>query len=230
MKFHQPCSVCGGTKFSYIEVLWAGLINEWGLSVDEVAYVNRQQGMYCTQCGNNLRSIALADAMLSSYQFTGVLVDFIASEAAKALSVLEINEAGGLSPILAGFPKHKLVEYPSFDMMSQALKDESYDLIVHSDTLEHLPNPELGLAECRRVLKPGGVCIFTVPIIVGRQSRSRQGLPESYHGAESRDANDLTVHYEFGSDFWEFIARAGYKSITNHILEYPAALAIIARK
>ena len=41
--------------------------------------------------------------------------------------------------------------------------DDSFDLVALLDTVEHIPN-ELGvLAECGRVLKPGGKLIVTVP-------------------------------------------------------------------
>jgi SAM-dependent methyltransferase len=41
--------------------------------------------------------------------------------------------------------------------------DDSFDLVALLDTVEHVPN-ELGvLGECRRVLKPGGKLIVTVP-------------------------------------------------------------------
>ena len=32
----------------------------------------------------------------------------------------------------------------------------SFDLVVHSYTLEHVDNPVAALSECRRVLLPGG--------------------------------------------------------------------------
>lgn len=224
------CAVCGAIEFSFNDVLWPSLISEWELSEEEAAYINRQQGMCCAQCGNNLRSIALADAIISSYRFSGVLIDFVKSEPAEVLDVLEVNEAGGLSSILSGFPRHKLIEFPEVDMMGLPLGDETYDVIVHSDTLEHIPDPVLALQECYRILKPGSVCIFTVPIIVGRQTRSRKGMVRSYHGSVSDTSMDLTVHYEFGSDVWEFVALAGFRSITAHIFEYPAAIAIIAKK
>lgn len=225
----KSCSVCGGGDFKEIKVLWQELIDEWELQPFEVDYVNRQQGTSCMQCNNNLRSIALADAMLSSYQCSGVLNEFVISDEAAALSVLEINEAGRLSPTLAGFPGHILVRYPDYDMMNLSFPDNTFDAVVHSDTLEHIPDPVRALAECGRVLKPGGACFFTVPIIVGRKTRSRAGMAASYHGSENDTSGDLIVHNEFGSDFWEYVARAGFKSITTHILEYPAAIAIIAK-
>jgi SAM-dependent methyltransferase len=226
----RSCSVCGGDSFKEQQVLWQGLIDAWELTQKEVEYINRQQGMCCTQCNNNLRSIALADAILSNYQCNSVLKEFATSDAAAALKLLEINEAGGLTRVLAEFPGHKLVRYPDYDMMDLAFPDDTFDALVHSDTLEHIPDPVRALVECGRVLKLGGVCIFTVPIIVGRKSRSRASMAASYHGSEKDTSGDLIVHHEFGTDFWEFAARAGFKSITTHILEYPAAMAIIVKK
>lgn len=41
--------------------------------------------------------------------------------------------------------------------------DASFDAILCSEVLEHLPSPELALAEFRRLLKPGGTLILTAP-------------------------------------------------------------------
>jgi len=76
-------------------------------------------------------------------------------------------------------------------MMQMRYSDRSYDLVVHSDTLEHVPQPVVGLAECYRVLGPGGFCVFTVPAILDRMTRSREGLPPSHHGDPSLPATDL---------------------------------------
>ena len=51
--------------------------------------------------------------------------------------------------------------------------DQTFDLVLHADTLEHVPEPLAALTECRRVLRPGGWCCFTIPMIVGRMTRSR---------------------------------------------------------
>lgn len=90
-------------------------------------------------------------------------------------------------------------------MQALPLEADSFDLILHSDTLEHVPQPLLALAECQRVLRPGGTLCFTIPIIVGRLSRSRAGLPPSYHGGSTTGAVDFMVHTEFGADAWIYL-------------------------
>jgi ubiquinone/menaquinone biosynthesis C-methylase UbiE len=113
-------------------------------------------------------------------------------------------------------------------MHALPFQDMAFDVVVHSDTLEHVPNPIHALGECRRVLKAGGSVCFTVPVIVGRLSRDRRGLPTSYHGAPSETGNDLVVQTEFGADAWTYPIQAGFSEIRLFGFEYPAALAIAA--
>jgi len=42
---------------------------------------------------------------------------------------------------------------------------ESFDSALCTAVLEHLEEPELALRECHRVLRPGGVAIYSVPLI-----------------------------------------------------------------
>jgi SAM-dependent methyltransferase len=95
--------------------------------------------------------------------------------------------------------------------------------------LEHIPNPIRALEECRRVLKPNGMLCFTIPLLVGRVSRSRAGLELSYHGRAGSIRDDYVVHTEFGADFWTFLMRAGFRSVTINQVEFPSAHAITAK-
>lgn len=226
--FSGPCPICGGKSFSENSVLWPELINAWQLTVTEVAYIDRQQGFQCIECNSNLRSMGLAAAIMDALNFEGNFHELCASGI--PLRVLEINRAGSLTPYLERLPGHRLVEYPDFDMQDLSLPSCSYDLVIHSDTLEHIPNPVRGLAECQRVLKSGGNCIFTTPVIVDRLSRSRAGLPPSYHGRSDKQESDQVVYTEFGVDLWKFVINAGFRRCEIYSLEYPAALAIIVRK
>jgi SAM-dependent methyltransferase len=50
------------------------------------------------------------------------------------------------------------------DMTSLPLPSRSIDLLIASEVLEHLPEPQATLAEIKRVLVPGGSLVLTIPI------------------------------------------------------------------
>ena len=223
----EKCPICSGASFSFQEVLWKDLIDEWGLLPEEVDYVNRQQGFSCDECGNNLRSMVLAQTIVRVCGRQGSLKDFCL-DPPQGIKILEINSAGNLTCFLKDIPGHNLINFPDYDLMNLPESLSGYDLVIHSDTLEHVELPNLALSECRRVLNPGGRCLFTVPLVVGRLSRSREGLPHSHHGTCETSSNDYVVHTEFGADVWLNVFQAGFASCTFHCLEYPAAFAIEA--
>jgi SAM-dependent methyltransferase len=216
------CPVCGGRRFEVGALIWPELASEWRLSPEEVAYINRQQGGHCTACGVNFRSMALARAICSWLHFSGNLPEAMES---RPLAILEINEAGLLTPFLQRGSDWTFARYPEVDIHAMPYPDRTFDLVVHSDTLEHVAEPIRALAECRRVLKPGGACCYTVPLIVGRLSIGRAGLPRSYHGAAGEERPDFLVHTEFGADAWTHPIRAGFHRVTLTAFEYPSALA-----
>lgn len=226
-----PCPVCGGTAFVDHAVLWPELVTAWGLSPAETAYINRQQGTLCTSCGANIRSMALAKALSGYFGYDEPLRATTARLMQHGTgSVLEINEAGTLHSELARLPGYRFVGYPDYDLMDLDLPDASFDVVVHSDTLEHIPDPLAGLRECRRILKTGGALIFTVPIIIGRLTRSRAGLPPSFHGMDATRESDLMVHTEFGADAWATVCEAGFSRCEFVTFDFPAGIALIARK
>jgi SAM-dependent methyltransferase len=221
------CLVCGAGELRDVDVLSQALIQAWQLAPAEVAYVNRQQGRHCAHCRSTLRCMALAKAILRYCDAAGTFAEFVRSEAAQRLRILEINEAGGVSAFLAQFPGRVFAAFPQMDMQALPYADGAFDLVVHSDTLEHVPDPLRGLAECRRALRDGGACIFTVPLIVGRATRSRAGLPPSYHGTAA-DGDGYLVQTEFGADAWRWPLAAGFSEVRVTAVEPPAAHAFTA--
>lgn len=225
----MECGVCGGTSFTSRQVLWDGLIQEWQLSPAEAGYVDRQQAECCDRCGANLRSIALANALRRFLGTSAVLAEAAASGAGRHVAILEINEAGSLTPVLRTFGNYTFGAYPEVDMHALPFADETFDVVIHSDTLEHIANPVHALTECRRVLTRNGALCFTVPIIVGRMSRSRHGLPPSYHGNGAVPQDDYRVQTEFGADAWTCLFEAGFTEVSMHAVEYPAGIAFLAQ-
>ena len=50
------------------------------------------------------------------------------------------------------------------DIRTLPYSDNTFDLVVAVEVLEHIPDPEVGLTEAMRVLKPGGYAITALPV------------------------------------------------------------------
>ncbi|MBH9645036.1 class I SAM-dependent methyltransferase [Burkholderia vietnamiensis] len=88
--------------------------------------------------------------------------------------------------------------------------DESVDLFVTQDVMEHVFDPGQALREIHRVLRPGGAYVFTAPTHVTlsasicRAQLRNDGsiehlLPEAYHGNPVGDGRAL-VTWDYGMD------------------------------
>lgn len=220
------CVCCGATAFERTKVLWPALVDEWRLTPSEAEYIDRREGLHCIRCGSNLRSMALARAILDIYGHPGPLAAFVADQGAR-LHTLEVNEAGSLTPFLARSAAHRLVRYPDVDIHALPFADRSFDLVVHSETLEHVMHPVAALAECRRVLRAGGACAFTVPMVVDRLSASREGMPPSYHNTPEERDPALLVRTEYGADAWRQVVEAGFRECRLVALDPPGAIALV---
>jgi SAM-dependent methyltransferase len=221
----RACVVCGSAAAPVREpVLWPQLVADWGLSAAEAESVDRREGQRCADCGVSLRSAALALAILRRVGWVGTLESWISS--VPQLSLLEINLAGQLTPWLQRLRHHQLIEYPDVDIHHLPFPDGSRDLIVHSDTLEHVADPLGALTECRRVLAPHGAVCFSIPVIPSRLTRRRDHLPPSFHGSES-DAAYL-VFTEYGADFWAQILDSGFTALNIYALQWPDAIGLVA--
>jgi len=205
-------------------VLWPELVAEWQLTPAEADLVDRREGECCASCGASLRTAALAAAVVHHARWAGSLASWV--ESGPTLRVLEINRAGTLTAWLERLAGHRLVEFPAVDMHALEEPDASWDLIIHSDTLEHVDDPVAALAECRRVVAPGGAVCFTAPALSERLTRRRDDLPPSYHGSEQDPA--YLVVTEYGADFWTDALDAGFSVLSLVAPYWPVSVAYVA--
>jgi len=192
-----------------------------------------------------MRVRGIASVLLSLY---GGDVDSFAKlveqEGFRQLDVAEINTIGSMGSLhafLRRLPRLAFSEYRSPEHLGEVISearnedicqltypDESFDLVLSSDTLEHVPDFRVALTETRRVLRPGGRHVFTVPIVADRTTTSARAqigddgqpvhlLPPIYHG-RGRGlygyipvGNDLLTFTEFGRDLIDFIRDAGFE-------------------
>ena len=61
-------------------------------------------------------------------------------------------------------------------------------------------------------------------------TRSRRGLPKSYHGASEIIDDGMLVTYEYGADFWKYLAEVGFTDIRIITEMYPAGIAFVCTK
>jgi hypothetical protein len=219
------CSACGASgQFQTRVVLPRRLARQWRLSAAQRAAMNIQQGHICDVCGNNLRGRSLADAIVHRLGVDGPLRD--AWTRVPPTSVLEINPAAALTPMLSGATRHVRTAFPEVDMQQLPFGDGEFDLVVHSDTLEHVEDPTLAMRECLRVAGEGWV-VFTTPVLFDRLTRDRSRRTASYHGGDSGRA---LVRWEFGADIVALLmsAAANEVSLTHH--GYPYACALSCRR
>ena len=246
------CGTCGFTGAPLQgDGLPAELVAQWELAPEWARWMSEREGSRCAWCGSSLRSGQLATAIvgvangLSGSRATRLGALFRSAHA-RALSIAEINSAGNLHRYLARCPGLRHSEFgssdprvPSEDLMQLTYPDASFDLVVTSDTLEHVPDVDQALRETRRVLRPGGAHVFSVPVVWDRATRQRAALEggtlshrlaPSYHGVAGDRKSDFLVFHEFGADFVDRCRAAGFEVELLRDALNPALVTFIASK
>ncbi len=102
--------------------------------------------------------------------------------------------------------------------------DAFFDVVITSDVMEHVRNDALAHAEIRRVLKPEGVYIFTVPhsridhdtlhrVVVHDPNDSDKDefvLEKEFHGDANDPENAALSYRVFGTELDETLTRLGF--------------------
>jgi SAM-dependent methyltransferase len=104
-------------------------------------------------------------------------------------------------------------------------EDRSFDVVISSETMEHVRCPWDGFAEIYRVLKPGGFHCFTIPYHPHRITTARVDtsgpknvylLPRIYHEDPYR-AEDSLVYTDFGQDMPTLLEGVGFTT-SEHLV------------
>lgn len=89
------------------------------------------------------------------------LVEVLASHVVQG-RILSVSGSGPIVDMLAGSAS-KVVKtsYPEIDIQALPFSDASFDAVVADQVLEHVRNPFKAINESTRVLRPGGMLIYT---------------------------------------------------------------------
>lgn len=125
------------------------------------------------------------------------------------------------------------------NLEAMSFADDSIDLHVHLDVLEHVNQPTACFEEMARTLKPGGMMIFTTPVYEGKLATERRAaygpngevylLAEAeYHGNPISDKGAL-VTFHYGADFADLILMWAPNCGVNMITLNDASLGVLGK-
>ena len=97
-------------------------------------------------------------------------------------------------------------------------QDNSFDVLINSDVLEHVSDLNKALSEIKRVLKPGGFHIFTLPVdyelpktterAIVVDGKIKHIMKPVMHGDTIRGSGILAFR-DFGKNVLQYMSRDG---------------------
>jgi SAM-dependent methyltransferase len=108
---------------------------------------------------------------------------------------------------------------PCQDVERLTFENASFDVCTSTEVFEHVPDDARGFSEIYRVLRPGGIFLFTVPLSDAERTveraRKRNGrvehlLPPEYHGDRIRGQGRVLVFRDYGRDILQRLRSAGF--------------------
>lgn len=98
------------------------------------------------------------------------------------------------------------------DIQRIDVPSSSVGAVICNHVLEHVPNDKLALQELRRILRPDGLLVVSVPLV--------DGWDETYEDSSLTSEQDRTIHFGqcdhlriYGRDFRIRLYEAGFENI-----------------
>lgn len=112
-------------------------------------------------------------------------------------------------------------DIPCQDVQALTYGDASFDLCTSTEVFEHVPDDRKGFSEIRRVLRPGGRFVFTVPLTeeavtveraVMEAGTIRHLLEPEYHGDVIRGHGRVLAFRNYGQDIVDRLRESGFRA------------------
>jgi SAM-dependent methyltransferase len=213
LRYHAfgKCTICG--KFTPF------------VCIDIMAATNN---MYCVFCKSSSRKRLVAKLLLETC-LSGIASIAEIPKAHQKLRVLNTSlndsfykvlhgsEYFYCSDLLPDIPTGTEIKKRMFcqDLEEMTFEDNSFDIVITEDVLEHVKDHTKAFKEIHRILKTGGYHIFTVPFIFDRPTLVRVDtdkneflLPPEYHGDYLRGT--ILAYRTFGIDLYGMLDDLGF--------------------
>lgn len=136
-----------------------------------------------------------------------------------------------LSEYMEGVPPGSLRgEVRCEDVEQLTYAEASFDLITHTEVLEHVADDARAFRELFRVLRPAGRMIFSVPLhevgATRERARLRSGVIEHllepcWHGDPFRHGAGVLAFRDYGHDIAERLSAAGFVDVRIRVPDRP---------
>ena len=182
----------------------------------------------CSGCGSIPRERAIMHVIQTRYPNWRELRIHESSPGCRGASVKLAKEckyytASQYDPDLGFGNTHPSRGYRSENLEKQTFPDESFDIVVSQDVLEHIFDAEAAFRDIHRTLKPGGAHIFTTPLVNKEKPTQRRAelrhdgtihhlFPPEYHGNPMSSEGSL-VTFHWGFDIGEFAKKSSAEPI-----------------
>jgi hypothetical protein len=185
----------------------------------------------CTHCRGLLRYQSQARVLVQRLAKNGStsFAELCREPEFRALQIWEPGQLGPFRNFLTDLPGNIVSSYwPGVasgelrngiqcqDLMALSFESESIDLIITSDILEHVREPFVGFAEVHRVLRPGGIHVFSVPGLWPLRSLTAPRVDVSGDAdvflVEPEYHRDMLVCTDFGRDLPDCLADLGFQT------------------
>lgn len=206
------CHSCGRPS---VFLRWAdprltALLDSWPYSTRFKTSVATRENYFCLWCRRNYRTRMLAAVLIPHVSGAKVYeagaFTAVAPRLAKAAESYEVSEfIDGARPgeVVNGVRNENLenLSWPS----------GRFDLVVTTEVFEHVHDPWRAFAEVRRVLRPGGRHVFTVPDHDDSPTASRGSLPPVRH-LDALRVEGVLVQTDFGTDLPALLSSRGFRT------------------
>jgi SAM-dependent methyltransferase len=169
----------------------------------------RRRVLVCPRCGSHERHRALWLYLAEHLPVLGRRVSLLhwAPEPALARRLLELPEVEYTSADLDPAKAMRKLDITAIDA-----PDASWDVILCSHVLEHIPDDRRAMSELARVLKPGGRALVLVPVDRERQKTLEDPSITSPEARFEAYWSDDHVRL-YGRDFPERLRSAGFSDV-----------------
>ncbi len=225
--FHGDCNVCG-SEVSF-----------------EIESDNFRESLRCPECGASSRIRCLAEGLLREVakELPAKTIRDL-SDTDLDLRILDTDNFSSIRKFLKGRSFYATSAYLpdkkngqqigkgawNVDLMDIPFDDETYDVIVTSDVMEHVRRDTVAHEEILRCLKPGGKYIFTVPYVPGwAETQVRVDttgdtdiflMEKEYHG-DPLSKDGVLVYRIFGRQLLADLKAVGFSDVKFEQISRP---------